>query len=245
MEYIYAIILGIVQGLTEFLPVSSSGHLVLASEYLKFEQPGVLFEAILHIGTTLAVIWYLRDRILKISFQEIKLIVVATIPAALAGVLLREQLEALFSLIKLVGITFLISAYMNFKVDKYNGKKEHIDFWDALIIGVFQAIAIIPAISRSGATIYAGTRMNLDKKKAAEFSFLISIPAIIGANVVEFISHGGNGDFSPLLGLVGLIAAFISGIIAIHFLLSMLMQNKFKVFGYYLIVVGVITLLFL
>ena len=119
MEYIYAIILGIVQGLTEFLPVSSSGHLVLASEYLKFEQPGVLFEAILHIGTTLAVIWYLRDRILKISFQEIKLIVVATIPAALAGVLLREQLEALFSLIKLVGITFLISAYMNFKVDKY------------------------------------------------------------------------------------------------------------------------------
>lgn len=245
MNFISAIILGIVQGVTEFLPISSSGHLVLVREYLNFEQPGVLFEVILHIGTTLAVVWYMRDKLLKLTLNEVKLMVVATIPAAVIGVLLREQLEALFSLVKLVGITFLVSAYMSYKVDKFSGKKENIDLLDAFVIGVFQAIAIIPAISRSGATIYAGTKLNIDKKRAAEFSFLISIPAIIGANIVEFITHGGDGDFSPVLGLVGLTAAFISGLAAINFLLTMLTQNKFKYFSYYLIIIGVITILFL
>lgn len=245
MDFISAIILGVVQGVTEFLPVSSSGHLVLVREYLNFEQPGVLFEAILHIGTTLAVVWYMREKLVKLTLAEVKLIIVATIPAAIVGIVLRDQLEALFSLIKLVGITFLVSAYMNYKVDKFSGKKENIDLLDALVIGIFQAIAIIPAISRSGATIYAGTKLNIDKKRAAEFSFLISIPAIIGANIVEFMAYGGDGGFSPVLGLVGFAAAFISGLVAIHFLLTMLTQNKFKYFSYYLIVVGVITILFL
>lgn len=245
MEIVNAIILGIVQGLTEFLPVSSSGHLVLAAKYLNFEQPGALFEAMLHIGTTLAVVWYLREKLFNLNLADIKLIIIATIPSAIVGIFFREELESLFSLIKLTGITFLVSAFMNYQVDKQKGKREQIDFIDALVVGVFQAVAIIPAISRSGATIFGATRMNLSKEKAAEFSFLISIPAILGANFIEFISYGGDANFSPPLAIIGTIAAFISGSIAIKFLLKMLTQNKFKIFGYYLIVLGVITILFL
>lgn len=245
MEIFDALILGVVQGVTEFLPVSSSGHLVLVSKYLNFQQPGVLFEAILHIGTTLAVVWYLRDKIFKLSSEDLELIIVATIPSALVGVLFRTQLEALFSIIKLVGITFFVSAFMNFRIDKFSGKREKLDMLDAFVIGVFQAISIIPSISRSGATIYAGNKMNISKQKAAEFSFLISIPAIIGANVIEFITHGGDVNFSPILGIVGLVASFLSGLVAINILLRMLTENKFRIFGYYLIVIGAITILFL
>jgi len=245
MEIIYAIVLGVVQGFTEFLPVSSSGHLVLAAKYLNFEQPGVLFESVLHMGTTLAVVWHLRDKLFKLSFGEIKLIIVATIPSAIVGILFREQLESLFSLIKLTGFTFLVSAAMNYQVDKQKGRREQIDFIDALVIGVFQAFAIIPAISRSGATIFGATKMNLSKEKAAEFSFLISIPAILGANFVEFLSYGGDTSFSPFLAFIGFIATFISGAIAINFLLKMLTENKFRIFSYYLIILGIITILFL
>ncbi len=245
MEIVNAIILGVVQGLTEFLPISSSGHLVLATKFLNFEQPGVLFESILHIGTTLAVVWYLRRRILNIKFDELKLIVVATIPAALAGILFREQFESMFSLSKLLGVTFLISAWMNFRTDKYHGKRENLDFFDALVIGLFQAFAIIPAISRSGATIFAGSKLNIDKKKAAEFSFLISVPAIVGANIVEFVSHSARLDFSFALAFAGVVSAFVSGIIAIHFLLKLLTENKFRIFGFYLLALGAITLIFL
>lgn len=245
MEIFDAIILGIVQGVTEFLPVSSSGHLVLVAKYLNFTQPGVLFEAILHIGTTLAVVWYLRDRLQNLSIEDIKLVVVATIPSAVLGVLFRTQLEALFSLIKLAGFAFLISAFMNFQIDKFSGKREKLDLLDAFVIGIFQAISIVPSISRSGATIYAGSKMNLSKQKAAEFSFLISIPAILGANIIEFAIHGGDINFSPMLGIVGMIASFVSGLIAINILLRMLTENKFRIFGYYLIVIGVITILFL
>lgn len=245
MEIINAIILGAVQGLTEFLPISSSGHLVLATEYLKFEQPGVLFEALLHTGTMLAVVWYFRARILNIKLSELKLIVIATIPAAVIGFLFREQLESLFSVSKLVGVTFLISAFMNFQTDKYHGKRENLDFFDALVIGLFQAFAIIPAISRSGATIFAGSKLNIEKKAAAEFSFLISIPAVLGATVIEFVTHSSSVDFSFGLAAVGIVASFFSGLVAIHFLLKLLTENRFRIFGIYLVIIGVVTLIIL
>lgn len=245
MEILKAAALGIIQGLTEFLPVSSSGHLVLAEKLLNFQQPGVLFDVIIHTGTTLAVVWYMRRKLLNIKMNEIKLIIVATIPAAIVGILFREQLESLFSLIKLAGFTFLISAFMNYQTDKYNGKRHDLDYLDAIVIGVFQAFAIIPAISRSGATIYAGSRMNLSKERAAEFSFLISIPAILGANLVQFISYGGSSEFSLPAGIVGLIAAFISGLFAINALMRFLKEGRLRIFAYYLVILGLVTIIFL
>lgn len=245
MQYLEAIILGLVQGLTEFLPVSSSGHLAIVGSFLKLNQPGVLFETVLHAGTALAVIWYLREKLFKLTFQELILLGIATVPAGIVGVLFNDQVEGLFSILKLVGVAFLITAFLNFRTDKQEGRREHMDALDAVVIGVMQAFAIVPGISRSGATIFAGTKMNLSKTRAAEFSFLLSIPAILGANVVEFMKHGGDGSFSIQLGLLGFVAAFFSGLFAIKFLMRMLTEKKLKYFSFYLVIIGVITILFL
>ena len=244
MDFIYAIILGIVQGLTEFLPVSSSGHLAVIGSFLDVAQPGVLFETMLHMGTALAILWFFREKILKLKINDLVLIVVGSIPAALIGLLFADQIEGLFSILKLVGIAFLFSSYLNFQTDKHNGRREEMDKLDAIFIGVMQAVAILPGVSRSGATIFAGTKMNLSKTRAAEFSFLLSVPAILGANFVELLRHG-DGDFSLILGIVGLTAAFLSGLFAINFLLRMLTEQKLKYFSYYLLVAGMLTILFL
>lgn len=245
MEIIYAAILGIVQGVTEFLPVSSSGHLAVIGSILELNQPGILFEALLHGGTALAVVWYLRERILKFTVRDIVLVVIASIPAGIVGIFLSDQVEGLFSITRLVGFAFLITAFINYRTDKQTGKRENIDAWDAIVIGLFQGIAIIPGISRSGATIYAGSKMNLSKIRAAEFSFLMSLPAIIGANVLELIKHGADADFSLILGVVGFASAFVSGLFAIKFLMRMLAEQRLRYFSYYLLVLGVLTILFL
>lgn len=245
MEFLYAIILGVVQGVTEFLPVSSSGHLVVLGKYLDIGQPGILFEVILHAGTLFAVVWHFREKLLALRAREIGLIVLGSIPAGIAGILFDGQIEGLFSLTKLVGFAFLVTAYVNFQTDRQSGKRETIDRFDAISIGVVQAMAIIPGISRSGSTIFAGTKMNLSKTRAAEFSFLLFIPAIAGANLVELIKYSGENGFSLGLSVVGFIAAFISGLLAIKFLMTMLVNRNLKIFSYYLVVVGVITILFL
>lgn len=245
MEITYAVILGIVQGLTEFLPVSSSGHLAVIGKFLEINQPGVLFEALLHGGTAMAVIWYLRKRIFNLNANEIVLVLIGSVPAGVVGVFFSSQIEGLFSITKLVGFAFLITAFLNFQTDKQNGKREKFDIYDAIFIGVFQAFAILPGISRSGSTIFAGSKMNINKTHAAEFSFLLSLPAIVGANLVEFVKHGADSDFSITLGIAGFIAAFVSGIFAINFLMRMLTERRLKLFSYYLLVVGAITILFL
>ena len=245
MEIINAVILGFVQGLTEFLPVSSSGHLVVVGRIINLNPPGVLFEALLHAGTAAAIIWYMRHKLLSITSKELGYIFLASVPAGIVGIFFSNQIESLFSILKLVGIAFLITAFFNFQTDKYTGKRENLDVLDALFIGVMQAFAILPGISRAGATIFAGTKMNLSKTRSAEFSFLISIPAIIGANIVEFYRHGELAGFGFEMGLAGFIAAFLSGLFAINFLMRMLSARRLKYFSYYLLVVGVLTLLFL
>ena len=245
MQVLYAAILGLVQGFTEFLPISSSGHLALIEKYLVIDQPGLIFDTILHIGTTLAVVWYFRERILNITKHEVILLIIGTIPAGIIGLLFSDQLEHLFFGIKLLGIQFLITALLNFYTDKNSGSREKMDWWDAIFIGIFQAIAIIPGISRSGATLFAGTKMKLSKKTVAEYSFLLSIPAIVGANAVEFLKYSGDTNFSISLALVGLVTAFISGLLSIGFLMRLLTENHLKYFSYYLIVLGTIIILFL
>lgn len=245
MNNLSALILGLIQGFSEFLPISSSGHLVIAQSVLGFKQSGVVFDTILHAGTTAAVLWFYRDYLRKIDLKMIILLLIGTIPAGIVGVLFSSQIESLFSSVKIVGFALLVTAVMNYVTDKQSGMREGIDKFDAIIVGIAQSVAIIPGISRSGSTIFAATQMNIDRKSAARFSFLLSIPAIVGANALEIMKHG-VGDGTPVsVYVIGFLAAFASGLLAIHFVIELLIGKKFKYFGLYAAIVGVIAIIFL
>ena len=238
-----AIILGVLQGLTEFLPVSSSGHLVLVQNFLpNFEQSGITFDTILHAGTMLAILIYFRENILSLNKKTLFLLLIGSIPAGLVGVLFASQIEGLFSNIKLVGLALLITAILNYFTDRFEGRREKLNKLDAIFIGIGQALAIIPGVSRSGSTIFVGTSQGIRRKTAAEFSFLLSVPAVTGANVLQFYSHGLDESFQIGVYSVGCIAAFISGILAISAVMRFLTEKKFKYFAAYCVLVGVLTL---
>lgn len=244
MNIFQAGILGIVQGLTEFLPVSSSGHLVLFQSFIPgFSQPGVLFDAYLHLGTLLAVLVFYYKRILKLDFKYLKILVLATIPAVIVGFLLKDYIDLIFQNTKLVSLALIITGFMNLRTDTNKESSEGLNGKKGFFIGLFQAFAILPGISRSGSTIFAGTYFGMQKEKAAEFSFLLSVPAIMGANVLEIIKGGTNELFSVNY-IAGIICSFIVGFVCIKLLLNILKSNKFKYFGYYCIGVGILSLLF-
>lgn len=242
MEIGSAIILGVVQGITEFLPVSSSAHLAIAQEFLpSFTQPGLLFDVIIHLGTTLAVIYYFRARILTITVREALILGLATVPAVVFGFMFKDVLESMFQNMPIVGITLIITGVLNFLINKASGVTKKVGAWDAILIGVAQAISILPGISRSGSTIFAGVSLGIDRKKAAEFSFLMSIPAILGANVLQLYSHGVSEAISAAY-LAGFLGAFVVGLLSISVLLKLLNERKFSIFGVYCIVLGGLTL---
>lgn len=245
MNILQAGILGIVQGLTEFLPVSSSGHLVLIQSFIpNFSQPGVLFDAYLHFGTLLAVLVFYFKRILKLDFNYIKVLVLATIPAVIVGFLLKDYIDVIFQNTKFVGVALLISGIMNIKTDAHKETADTITPKKGFLVGLFQAFAILPGISRSGSTIFAGTLAGLKKEKAAEFSFLLSVPAVVGANILEIFKSGGGAILSASY-IVGIICSFIAGIVCIKLLLNILGNKKLKYFGYYCIVIGFLAILFI
>lgn len=246
MNLISSIFLGILQGLTEFLPVSSSGHLVIAQNLIPgFTQEGVLFDVILHAGTVLAVLYYFRKILLKLTSKYLLLLIIGTIPAGLIGVLLGSSIEKLFNGVYLVGFALLFTAVLNFLTDKAKTGSKEISIKKSLLIGVAQALAIIPGISRSGSTIFAGTSLGIKRKEAAQFSFLLSVPAIVGANAVQFLKYGFSGTENIIFYIAGFSAAFISGVIAINFVLKFLLGGKFKLFAYYCVVLGISVLIFL
>lgn len=239
MNIVTAAFLGIVQGLTEFFPVSSSGHLVLVQTLIPtFQQPGVLFDVVLHGGTLFAVLAYFRKKIFKLSINYYLLLVVGTIPAVIIGLLFNSAIENLFTDAVLVGGALLISALFNYLTDKNKPKKEKITFKDSIIIGTFQALAIIPGVSRSGSTIFGGTKLGIPKIKAAEFSFLLSVPAVAGAVVLETYKYGFDLAHGMSFYIVGFIAAFISGYFAISAVLKLLAEKKFKIFAIYCLILG-------
>ncbi|MDO8452667.1 MAG: undecaprenyl-diphosphate phosphatase [bacterium] len=246
MEPFQAIFLGILQGLTEFLPVSSSGHLVIAQALIPgFSQPGVLFDVVLHLGTTFAVLWYFRKKILSLSRRYIFLLALGTLPAAAVGIVFQSELEALFSSVRLLGVTFLITGGLNWMIDKIPNSKlstSRLNPLNALFIGVFQAIAIIPAISRSGSTIFAGVLRGINKEEAATFSFLLSIPAILGSVLLELITHRSTNNLDVSIYFLGIFTAFIVGYLSIGVLMKFLVEKKFKVFAIYCWIVGLTTL---
>jgi undecaprenyl-diphosphatase len=244
MNLIYGVALGIVQGLTEFLPVSSSAHLVIVQHLLPgFEQPGVLFDVILHLGTTAAVLFYFRYEIMRLTMKEIKYLLVGSIPAGVVGIVFQTALEDLFLSTFLVGITLFVTAALNFFTDRASATRERMNYLDAIVMGIGQAIAIIPGISRSGATIFAGTSMGLDRQKAAQYSFLLSVPAILGATVLQLISHGGEDNLPVGLYILGFMTALVTGFISIMLTFRFLTEKKFTYFAIYCVVLGFIALL--
>ncbi len=244
MNMLSAIILGLVQGLTEFLPVSSSGHLVIVQSLSPgFSQPGVLFDVIVHLGTMLAILVFFRFRILSLKPAFLGLIVIASIPVGLVGFIFSDFVESFFNSTTIVGIALLVTAYMNWQTDKSWGRRKDVGKVDAFFVGLAQAFAIIPGISRSGSTIFAATALGVDKREAAEFSFLLSIPAIAGASIYQFMKYGGKGGLSLGVYFAGFVAAFVFGLIAIGLAIRFLTEKRFKFFTFYCFAVGLAALL--
>lgn len=244
MNFLNSLFLGIVQGFTEFLPVSSSAHLALIQSLLpSFSQPGVLFDVVLHLGTLFAVLFYFRKELFGLSFSYLKYIVIGTIPAVLIGFLFSDFLESLFGNIKLVGLALFLTAAFNFLSDKLNKTGGEIDEKKSFLIGVFQALAITPGISRSGSTIFGAIFSGVEKKKAATFSFLLSVPAILGALILQVYKYGTSVQSHYSFYFLGFLASFISGLLAIKLAFKFLLSNNFKLFGFYCLFLGIVCLL--
>ncbi|MBI4652547.1 undecaprenyl-diphosphate phosphatase [Candidatus Desantisbacteria bacterium] len=271
MNFFQSIILGLAQGLTEFLPVSSSAHLVFIQTFFGLNPSEMIsFDVFLHFGTLLAVVVVLREYLMRItkaifSFgnsnrtQEqleerrtyIKLfwmLIIGTLPAGIIGVVFKSKFEEIFSSTYAVAVFLIITGFILW-ITKYfyNGdrKENNLNLKQTLLIGFAQAFAIFPGISRSGSTITAGLVQKLDKKFSAEFSFLLSIPVILGATVLE-VKHIINLNAPQLLlikFLTGTIAAFLSGWIAIKFLIKFIERNKLYLFSYYCWFIGILVII--
>ena len=246
MNSLWAVFLGSLQGLTEFLPVSSSCHLVFAQIIIPdFNQSGVLFDVVLHAGTLFAVIFYFRKKILSISSKYVWFLLLCTIPAGLVGYFFQTAIEGLFESVRIVGYALLLTGVMNLLTDKAIVGKKSINTKSSLLVGLAQAVAIIPGVSRSGSTIFAGTFSGLTKKNAAEFSFLLSVPAILGANILEIAKTPlDNSSINLPFYIIGFLSAFLAGFFAINFVVKLLVRKRFKVFGIYCLALGVLVIIF-
>ncbi len=258
MEVLDAIILGIIQGLTEFLPVSSSGHLEIGKAILgddSIPEESLLFTVVLHFATALSTIVVFRKDLLELfrgllQFKwndEAKFavkILISMIPAALVGLLFEEQIEQLFGgILQLVGLMLIVTALLLFFADRARDTGKGVSFWNALVIGVAQAVAILPGISRSGATISTSVLLGVDKTKAARFSFLMVVPLIFGKIFLDVISGElslQSESFIPMSA--GFIAAFIAGLIACTWMIQLVKRSKLTYFAVYCLVVGILAL---
>jgi len=251
MSKIEAFILGLIQGLTEFLPISSTGHLYLGRHLFGLDEAGLFLDTMLHVGTLLAVLVVYKDelvQILKKPFGHLSmLLVIGTIPAVIVGLLLNDFFDSISETGVTIGWEFLFTGVILWMADgvKQGGKKmEQISYKDALFIGTFQAAAIFPAVSRSGLTIAAGLFRKLNRETAAWFSFLLSIPAIAGGiifQVGELASgHVEAISFSALL--VATLASALFGYAAIVWMIKYLQKNSLKVFAVYVWILGFIIL---
>ena len=259
MNIIQAIILGIIQGLTEFLPVSSSGHLELGKVILGVRiEDNLLFSVIVHGATTISTITVFRKDILNIiqdlfkiewneSWKFVFKIIISMIPVTVVGLLFESQIESFFGgKIAFVGAMFLVTASLLILAHFAPNQKKEVNFIRALIMGVAQCIAILPGISRSGATISTGLLTGVDKAKVSRFSFLMVLPPILGATALKFKDYleysAQSSDISVLALASGFVAAFISGVFACKWMISLVKKGKLLGFGIYCFVIGVIVI---
>ncbi len=260
MNILDALILGIVQGLTEFIPVSSSGHLVLLHNWLGIEQSGLAFDVALHGGTLLALLIFFRKDLAKLVVGVFKggverrlalVLSIATVPAVIAGFFLNDLAETAFRSSRLVAVNLIIVALLMLAAENYYRRRkdrlslEKVNIKRGLAIGAAQAVALVPGTSRSGITITTGLFAGLERVAATRFSFLLGIPIMIGAILKIFALDGGASQVSqqPAIFIVGIAAAFTSGLVAIAFMLKYLAKHSLNIFAYYRIGIGLLVLL--
>lgn len=259
MEIIDAIILGIIQGLTEFLPVSSSGHLELGKAILgdnSLPKESLLFTVVLHFATALSTIVVFRKDIsvilkgiFKLEWNEdlqfVSKIAISMVPAVIVGLFFEAQLEALFGgNILLVGFMLIVTAVLLYFADKAKNTDKKVSFSNAFVIGISQAIAMLPGISRSGATISTSVLLGNDKTKAARFSFLMVVPLIFGKIAKDILGGELSYDASNFTALsIGFVAAFISGLLACTWMIKLVKQSKLTYFAIYCVIVGAIAII--
>jgi undecaprenyl-diphosphatase len=272
MDIIIPLFLGVIQGLTEFLPVSSSGHLVLLQKLTGIQEPAILFDICVHVGTLLAVLLIFYEDIKDIVISMIQfpgqfykekkhagfnmiwhnkhlktalLIIVGTIPTGLMGIFLRKQVNILFGNISIVGCMLIITGiflWITHFIKNTERTIDQITLWEAIFLGIIQGFAIIPGISRSGATITAALLLKMDRQLAGKFSFLLSIPSIMGALVLELSHPAGPPVFSYPIIITASLISFAVGFFALKLLLSVVNQGRLYYFSPYCIGVGGLAL---
>lgn len=265
MDVLQSFLLGIIQGLTEFLPISSSGHLVLGKQILGVEvETGITFEVIVHFGTLCSILIYYRKTIIELIFSgfgfikapsakkndpKVKLIgfiLVSMIPAMAVGFTLKDQVEAIFSDPLLVSVMLIVTGIILFSTKFIGATEKDINLSNSFLIGIAQSFAMIPGISRSGSTISAALWLGVKREEAANFSFLMLIPVIAGAMLLEVkeLIELGVSDAALINLVVGFLAAFISGYYALKYLIIILKRKGFHYFSYYCWIVGGVGLVY-
>nr|WP_298055969.1 undecaprenyl-diphosphate phosphatase [uncultured Lachnoanaerobaculum sp.] len=264
LEILKVIIIGIVEGITEWLPISSTGHMILVDELIKLnasEEFKSMFMVVIQLGAILAVVVlyfrklnpFSRGKSLKMRYLTIELwkkIIVACLPAAMLGVLIDDWLDAHLYNGFIVAMALIVYGVLFILIENSNKKRVDsitkvysIDYQTALFIGAFQVLALIPGTSRSGATIIGGMILGASRSVAAEFSFFLSIPIMFGASLLKLVKFGFHYSMAETVYLLlGMIVAFLVSIFSISFLLNWIKKNDFKFFGYYRIVLGLIVL---
>ena len=259
--------LGVLQGLTEFLPVSSSGHLVIMQKILGIEESGITFEIFVHFGTLLSIIVMFRKDVLELTgsllrafrspldlrrkymedkqFRMLSVILLGTLPAGIVGILFKSSFEPLFNDTNFVGYAFLVTGLILLVTKFAVEKASEIRSGRALIIGAAQAFAILPGISRSGSSISAAMLSGVSGEEAARFSFLLAIPAIAGATLLQLneIAGSGYGSINMAVSGVGILSSFLTGSAAIWVLMKIIRRGKIHYFSWYCFSAGFVTLI--
>lgn len=260
MTPLQAIALGVIQGLSEFLPISSSAHLTLVPWLLGWEDPGLAFDVALHFGTLLAVLWYFRlewlaliraawgiiatRRVETPEKRRVVYLIIATIPGAIGGLLLQSKAESAFRSPQIIAIALIIMGIVLWIVDKAVDQRRvlgEMRWVDSLLIGLSQVIALIPGVSRSGSTITTGRGLRFDRESAAEFSFLMSMPIIAAAVVLEGPKALQQGGLTNEL-MSGVVASAISGWLAISVLMRYVTRHSYGIFAWYRVLLGLAVL---
>lgn len=267
-----SIVLGIIQGLTEFLPVSSSGHLVIAQSFMKgFQQKGILFDVMVHLGTLLAVLFFFRKDIYtlinaflpekwrsnsvtaeegfisaSVGKRMVWLIIIGTIITGSIGILLKDHIHRCFESAQLAAVMLIVTGILLYLADKTKDVKRtegDMNVTDGIIIGLAQSVALMPGISRSGSTIAFGMFRKINGEAAARFSFLLSIPAILGATIHELTYISSVSPDEIIIYMAGMISAAVTGFLALRLLFFIIKKRELRFFSYYCWVVAATTLI--
>lgn len=259
MTIFEAAVLGAVQGVTEFLPISSSGHLVLFQQWFGVSEGALTFNIVIHIATLVAILLFFGKSLLHLTRRELVLIGVGTLPAVVVGLIFKDAIEGLFAHDRFVGVELIITGLINFYTDrKLGAKTEKIETDvhaekkltpnNSFLIGIAQAIAIIPGISRSGSTVATGIGLGLDREQAFRFSFLLAIPALAGAGILELVDvlqNGISSEVSMAAYATGAVTALLTGLASLFVFKYVMSKAKLEIFGWYCVILGIVSLVWL